>query len=183
MEKITVWITASQAGRLSLLDRKRRIEEAATIHDLVNRGMDRRTARLEVARMRPGTWPSLSVVVCAAVRRRLADPDLVGPWAPLTEEEAGRMTLAGRWPGPRSEVRLQQRNYMFPDDLASALRTASWRVSERPLRELESRGLVGASLRLSPDQVRQRDDLALQLFSPARIVREALEAYGPQAQK
>lgn len=179
-EKVTVWITAAQAGRLALLDKRRRLEEAATVRQLVGRGMDRRAARLEVARMRPENWPALGVVVGEAVRRRLAEGDLVGPWAPLTEEELEGMTLAGRWPGPSGGIRLQQRNYAFPVDLLLQLRTASWRVSEQPLRTLQERGLVGVGLQLSADQLRERDELAKRLYPLARIVREALEAYGPQ---
>jgi hypothetical protein len=179
-EKVTVWITAAQAGRLALLDKRRRLEEAATVRQLVGQGMDRRAARLEVARMRPETWPALAVVVADVVRRRLAEADLAGPWAPLTEAELDGMTLAGRWPGPSGGIRLQQRNYSLPADLVLQLRTASWRVSEQPLRMLQERGLVGAGLRLSGEELRERDELAARLYPPARIVREALEAHGPQ---
>ncbi|MFF8414924.1 hypothetical protein [Streptomyces omiyaensis] len=183
MEKVSVtaWITASQAGVLSLLDKRRRIEEKETVQQLVASGVRRDEARVQVARMRPEHWPALEVVVGEAVRRRLAEEDLAGPWAPLSPAELDRLMLSGRWPGASEGITLIQRNYRFPSDLALQLRTASWRVSERPLARLYELGLVGSGLRLTQDQKARRDDLARLLYPPARIIREALAAYGPRS--
>lgn len=183
MEKIgvTAWITASQAGALALLDKKRRLEEKETVDQLVASGVRRSDARTEVARMRPEHWPALEVVVSEAVRRRLADEDLAGPWAPLTRAELDRLALSGRWPGASGGVTLVQRNYSFPADLVLQLRTASWRVSEKPLARLYELGLVGSGLRLTEEQKSRRDELARLLYPPARIIREALAAYGPRS--
>lgn len=183
MEKIgvTAWITASQAGALALLDKRRRLEEKETVRELVASGIRPRDARVQVARMRPEHWPALEVVVGEAVRRRLADEDLVGPWAPLTQSDLDRLALSGRWPGASAGITLVQRNYAFPADLVLQLRTASWRVSEKPLARLYELGLVGSGLRLTEEQKTRRDELARLLYPPARIIREALTEYGPHS--
>ncbi|WP_086708918.1 hypothetical protein [Streptomyces antimycoticus] len=183
MEKlpVTVMIYAYQAGRLDLLKKQQRLEEAATIRELEGQGKTRREARIIVARMRPEEWPSLETVVAHAVEQRLDEPDLAGPWRPLTLLEEEELALSGRWPGPSLGVSLSQRNYKFPSDLVKRLRTAAWRVSEQPLRELRERGLVGAGLVLGESERALRDQLAEQLYPVPRIVREALARYGPAA--
>ncbi|MBU3865556.1 hypothetical protein KN815_16160, partial [Streptomyces sp. 4503] len=154
MEKlpVTVMIYAYQAGRLDLLKKRQRMEEAATIRALEREGKTRREARIIVARMRPEEWPSLETVVAQAVEQRLAEPDLAGPWRPLTEVEEEELALSGRWPGPNLGVSLSQRNYKLPSELVKRLRTTAWRVSEEPLRELRERGLVGAGLVLGESE-------------------------------
>jgi hypothetical protein len=119
-------------------------------------------------------------VVARAVERRLAEPDLAGPWRPLTTAEAEELALSGRWPGPSLGVSMVQRNYKLPAGLVTRLRTAAWRTSEEPLRALRERGLVGAAL-LSPAERELRDELAERLYPVPRIVREALARYGPGA--
>ncbi|MEU0743975.1 hypothetical protein [Streptomyces sp. NPDC006134] len=181
MEKtsITVMIYAYQAGRLDLLKKQQALEEKATIDALVNQGNTRKQARIIVARMRPTEWPSLETIVARAVEQRLDEPDLAGPWEPLTVAEAEQLALSGRWPGPSLGVSMSQRNYSLPTELVTRLRTAAWRVSEGPMRELEARGLVGAGLVLTEGQKRERDALAERLYPVPRIVREALARYGP----
>lgn len=174
---LTVWITASQAAHFTMLDRRRRLEEKATLDRLVAEGIPKMEARMTVARMRPGTWPSIQVRVAVSVRRRLAEPDLAGPWEPLTEAERERMALAGRWPGPQPGGGLAQRNYDMPSELVTALRTASFRVSAGPLDELERLGLVGSGLVLTAPERARRDELAQLIHSPGRIVRQALDRH------
>lgn len=183
MEKtsVTVMIYAYQAGRLDLLKKQQVMEEKATLAALVNQGNTRRQARIIVARMRPAEWPSLETVVARAVEQRLDEPDLAGPWRPLTADEEDELALSGRWPGPSMGISMAQRNYGLPSDLVKRLRVASWRVSETPMRELRELGLVGAGLVLSAEQKARRDELAVRLYPVPRIIREALARYGPAA--
>lgn len=141
---VTVMIYAYQAARLDLVKRQQRLEEKATVNALVNQGNTRRQARIIVARMRAEEWPPLETIVAAAVEQRLDEPDLVGPWPELTDFEQAGLALSGRWPGPSLGVSMVQRNYDFPSTLVKRLRTAAWRVSEEPLRELNERDLVGS---------------------------------------
>ncbi|MFI1869705.1 hypothetical protein [Streptomyces jumonjinensis] len=141
--------------------------------------MTKRQARIAAARMRPDRWPGLETVVALAVEHRLAEADLAGPWAELTEAEAAELALSGRWPGPSLQISLVQRNYKLPAATVTAMRTAAWRLSEEPLRELRKRGLVGAGLVLDREERRIRDELAARLYPVPRIIREALGRYGP----
>ncbi|MEV7840576.1 hypothetical protein AB0O77_25625 [Streptomyces albidoflavus] len=177
--RITVMIYAYQAGQLDLMKKQQKLEQVATVNALVSQGNTRKQARIIVARMRSTEWPGLETVVGQAVEQRLDEPDLVGPWEPLTEAEAEQLALSGRWPGPSLGVSMSQRNYSLPSGLVTRLRTAAWRVSEAPMRELEARGLVGAGLVLTEAQKEQRDELAARLYPVPRIVREALARYGP----
>lgn len=145
---------------------------------LVAEGKNRREARMEVAEMRAEHWPPTEVIVAAAVAERLAQEDLAGPWETLTAWELRRVALSGRWPGP-DVGGLVKRAYALPDELALALRTASWRVSSGPLERLYAQGLVGGG-GWSADQLRTQAELVEQLHSPGRIVRQALVRYGPQ---
>jgi hypothetical protein len=176
---ITVMIYAYQAGRLDLLKKQQTLEEMATVNALVNQGNTRKQARIIVARMRPTEWPSLETIVAQAVEQRLDEPDLAGPWEPLTVAEVEQLALSGRWPGASLGISMAQRNYSLPTTLVTRLRTAAWRLSEAPMRELEARGLVGAGLVLTEGQKRERDELAERLYPVPRIVREALARYGP----
>ncbi len=176
---MTVWITAAQASALRLLDKRRRLEEQETKAQLIRSGLTPNEARIRIINMRPETWPPLEDIVASSLRRRLGDEDLAREWDPLTPDELDRLKLSGRWPGPNTGVRLSQRNYDFPADLALQLRTTAWRMSERALAELHEQGLVGSGKRLTEEQRRLRDELALQLYPPARIVRQALTDYPP----
>jgi len=173
-------IYTQQAGQLDLLKKRQKLEEGATVDALVKKqGYARRQARIIVARMRPTEWPSLEMVVATAIERRLAEPDLAGPWRPLTQAEEEELALSGRWPGPSQGLPMSQRNYKLPSGLVTQLRRAAWRVSEAPMRELYKRGLVGAGLSLTDVQKQLRDDLAARLYPVPRVVREALARYGP----
>ncbi|MEU7230026.1 hypothetical protein [Streptomyces chrestomyceticus] len=178
---MTIWITAPQGSRLAALKKRFRLEEKLYVEELKAEGKTSREARMEAAARRPEWWPSATALVADAVRRRLAEPDLAGPWAPLVREEFAQLALAGAWPGPQFGG-LVERKYNFPSAVALALRTAAWRVSERPLAELRERGLVGTGgLGLTPADARRRRELVAQLHPPGRIVREALDRYDPVA--
>ncbi|MFC9431471.1 hypothetical protein [Streptomyces sp. NPDC056987] len=178
-EKYTVWISAQHAARLRALYKKNRRGEAAYVEELVAEGLSRTEARVAAQRARAERWPALNTVVAGALTRRLAEPDLRGPWRALSADEAARLALAGRWPGA-NERGLAQRNYELPTDLLTALRTAAWRVSEGPLAELDALGLVRNSTSLGPVERERRRILVDRVYSPPRIVREALDRYGPQ---
>jgi hypothetical protein len=178
---VTVWIYAYQAARFGALKKIQAAEERAEIGRFVALGNTTKEARILVARMRPERWPGLETLVAAAVERRLAEPDLASPWRELTEGEEEELALSGRWPGASLGVSMVQRNYKLPSSLVTQLRTAAWRKSEEPLRELRGRGLVGAGLVLSDAQKAVRDELAAQLYPVPRIVREALARYESSA--
>ncbi|MFH8350233.1 hypothetical protein [Streptomyces sp. NPDC018045] len=179
IEPMTIWVTASQGARLAAMKKRFRLEESAYIEELKGEGKTSREARAEAAAQRAEWWPSVTDLVAAAVRRRLAEPDLAGPWAPLSRAERAQLALAGAWPGPHPGG-LVERKYQFPSDLAMSLRTAAWRVSEHALAELRARGLVGTGdLGLSGAQVRTRHELIEKLHPPGRIVRQALTRHGP----
>ncbi|WP_433860359.1 hypothetical protein [Streptomyces kronopolitis] len=176
--RITVWIFATQGGRLAKLAKQQREEKKATVKALIAEGKKPRAARIVVAGM---SWPTLEETVTDAVRLRLTEPDLAGPWRPLSKAEAAELALSGRWPGASKGISLVERNYALPSDLVVSLRTASWRVSEKTLRELDRRGLVGSGVKLTEEQRQQRDELAERLHSPGRIVRQGLARFGPTA--
>lgn len=170
--QITVSITPQQAGRFNLRKKRHKIEQAEYLKELEREGIGPRAARVQLALVRPDTWPPLDAVVASAVRRRLAEPDLAGPWEPLTTEEEGEMKLSGRWPGPAPEVRLVERNYLLPSELVKELRTASWRVSAAALSQ------YGPNLGTA-----ERRRLAELIHSPGRIIRQALDRYGRPEQE
>ncbi|MFJ4342610.1 hypothetical protein [Streptomyces sp. NPDC088915] len=121
----------------------------------------------------------MTTIVANAISRRLEEEDLQGPWDPLTDEEEELMMLSGRWPG-HNVGDLRQRNYELPSSLLKQLRTASWRVSQGPLADLEEEGLTYHSMDMPPEDVERRNELIEKVYAPPRIVREALDRYGPQ---
>jgi hypothetical protein len=82
------------------------------------------------------------------------------------------MRLAGRWPGPKVGGLVTERQFGFPAEVVLKVRTASWRISEPWLAQLEEEGLVGVKLD-AQDRAR-RDELAANLVTPAQIIRDAL---------
>jgi hypothetical protein len=173
-QRITVWVTGSIKSRLEAASAKTRVEERAWIDEQVSRGMDLRKARMEALRLRPHLWPGPDALAAAAIRRRLEQEDLAGPWEPLTEDEERRLQLSGRWPGPDVGGLVVERQFGLPSALLLELRTAAWRVSEPWLQLLEDEGLVNVQLNAAERE--RRDELAAQLMPVPRIVREALAA-------
>ncbi|MER6365831.1 hypothetical protein [Kitasatospora sp. NPDC001527] len=179
--RFTVWISFSAAALLAKMSQQHRREEAEFVADLIRKGADKRAARIAGVAERAERWPSMGAVVAEAVALRLAEADLAGPWAPLTDAEAARLSLSGAWPGPQGmDGHLVQRHYLLPTPLVQCLRRASWRVSQDALAELERRKLVGRFADdLSEQQEGDRQRLGAAVYSPGRIVREGLRRYGP----
>ncbi|MFD8706850.1 hypothetical protein ACFV1W_30320 [Kitasatospora sp. NPDC059648] len=173
---LSVSITARQAAQMKLRTKRQKAEREEYQKQLLREGMSVRQMRLEIARVRGDYWPTLDALVAGCLRRRLAEDDLAGPWEPLTEEEKLGMSLSGRWPGPNLGVGLTPRSFILPSDLFEQLRTASWRVSEKPLAELGDRRLTHRG-HLSEQQRAERERLAGLVHSPSRIVRDALDRY------
>ncbi|MER5482556.1 hypothetical protein ABT024_04980 [Streptomyces sp. NPDC002812] len=137
-------------------------------------------ARLEARRLRRELWPTLDNVVERAVRARLAEVDLAGPWVPLTEEEAEVASMAGRGVGNKNYPgTLVVRAYDLPVSLIEQLRTTAVRVSEQPLEELHELGLTYNSLDYTKEEQEAREEIVARIYSAPRIVRQALERYGP----
>ncbi|WP_330335619.1 hypothetical protein OHS33_38960 (plasmid) [Streptomyces sp. NBC_00536] len=148
--------------------------------ELQDEGLSGSAARLTVRRMRSAeVWPTLNLIVQSAIECRLAEDDLAGPWAPLTQDEEELATLSGRGVGRHYPGSLVSRTYELPYELVKALKTAAVRVSEAPLAKLEEVGLTYQSLDYTAEQQEQRDELLTAVHSVARIVRQGLERYGP----
>ncbi|MEV0487268.1 hypothetical protein AB0I69_42550 [Streptomyces sp. NPDC050508] len=175
-------IDVQHASRFTAIRRKQRREMAEWAHELAynSKGkITRAEARLEARRRRPELWPTLDEYVERAVRKRLAEEDLAGPWEPLTVAETEAATLSGRGFGKHYPGHLITRAYDLPPSLVRALRTAAIRVSEEPLAELDELGLLYNSLNYTIEEQEQRTELVERVLSAPRIVRQALERYGP----
>lgn len=175
-------IDVQHASRFTAIRKKQRRAMADWASELAynSKGkITRATARLEARRRRPELWPTLDEYVERAVRQRLAEDDLAGPWEPLTPAEEEAATLSGRGIGKNYPGYLITRAYDLPPLLVRALRTAAIRVSEGPLAELEELGLLYNSLDYTMEEQEQRTELVEKVFSAPRIVRQALERYGP----
>ncbi len=173
--KLSVSISVQTAGQLGLRKKRQKLEREEFLRSLRAEGKSVREARLELARVRSDWWPTVDALVAGCLRRRLAEPDLAGPWEPLTEEEELGMTLSGRWPGPAPHTPVRC-SYLIPSSLITELRTAAWRVSSAPLAALDSQGLVYDG-HWSDSQLAERERLADLIHSPSRIVRQGLERY------
>ncbi|MFB8025965.1 MULTISPECIES: hypothetical protein [unclassified Streptomyces] len=136
-------------------------------------------ARIEARRRRAELWPTIDQYVERAVRQRLAEPDLAGPWTPLTDDEWELATLPNRGFGKNYPGILASRAFTLPIPLVRELRTAAVRVSEEPLAQMEELGLLYNSLLYDDDERERREELVKLVFSAPRIVRQALERYGP----
>ncbi|MET9528212.1 hypothetical protein [Streptomyces coeruleorubidus] len=181
-EKCSFAIDVEHAKRFTALRREQRRAMAEWVRDLVeesNGGISRDEARLEARRRRSELWPTLDQHVERAVRQRLAEEDLAGPWEPLTATEVEFATLAGRGIGKNYPGYLITRTYELPLSLIRDLRTAAIRVSEGPLKELEELGLLYNSLDYTPEEYDKREELVKRVMSAPRIVRQALERFGP----
>ncbi|MFC8538027.1 hypothetical protein ACFUJY_29505 [Streptomyces sp. NPDC057249] len=177
-------IDARHASRFTAIRKKQRREMEFWALELARKSkgkITRAQARLEARRQRPAMWPTLDEYVERAIRLRLAEDDLSGPWEPLTTAEEEEASLSGRGIGKnyKGRGRLVVRTYDLPSSLVNELRATAVRVSEAPLEELEELGLLYNSLSYSEEEREQRDALVERVFSAARIVREALERYGP----
>ncbi|MGW3491521.1 hypothetical protein [Streptomyces sp. NRRL F-5630] len=197
--RITLTLSAQQAGRLRALVRKNRKGETQFTEELVEQRAQslteavdspqweravrqlRRQARIEAAEVRPERWPALDVLMGRALEARLELPDTAGPWLPLTRTEQTRLSLSGRWPACVSgcERGTAERAFTLDADLVVRLRTAAWRISEPVLEELEEKGLTGLRSALSEEDRAERERLAAQLFPSSRIAREAVENHWP----
>ncbi|MFI9052431.1 hypothetical protein [Streptomyces sp. NPDC053427] len=175
-------IDVQHASRFTAIRKKQRREMADWASELAynSKGkITRAQARLEARRRRPELWPTLDEYVEQAMRKRLAEEDLAGPWEPLTPAEEEVATLSGRGFGKHYPGYLITRAYDLPPSLVRQLRTAAIRVSEKPLTELEELGLLYHSLHYTMEEQQQRDELVGKVISAPRIVRQALERYGP----
>ncbi|MFF0754352.1 hypothetical protein [Streptomyces sp. NPDC004267] len=181
-ERYSFAIDVEHAKRLTDLRKKQRREMADWVASLVeesNGGISRAEARLRAQELRRELWPTHDQHVEAAVRQRLAEPDLAGPWEPLTGDEEEIVSLAGRGFGKNYPGFLAKRAYSLPVSLVLELRTAAVRVSEGPLAELEALGLLYNSVTYSFEEFEKRNKLVKQVLSVPRIVRQGLERYGP----
>lgn len=175
-------IDVEHAKRFSDLRKEQRRAMAEWARERAEKSRGRITsaqARLEARRRRSELWPTLDQYVERALRKRLAEEDLLGPWEPLTPEEEEIAVLSGRGIGKNYPGYLATRAYNLPVSLLQQLRTTAIRVSEEPLKELEERGLLYATQLYSGEDYVKREELVEKVMSAPRIVRQALERYGP----
>lgn len=178
-EKLTIAIDVRHAARLTAIKKKHRRAAAEYADKLIARGVPRVEAQLRARLRRPRRWPTLDDIVARAVERRLDEEDLRGPWHPLSPEEQVLASLPGRQPGKNYPGFLKYRAYELPAELVLRLRTAAIRVSEEPLAEMEERGLTYNQLDMTLEDREKREELVERVYSVPRIVRQALERYGP----
>lgn len=138
----------------------------------------RKAAQLEAARRRAsGVWPTLDRVVVDAVRQRISQPDMAEFLDAAPDAGAG---LAGRRTGTPRRMYTESLSITLPVDLVAQLRGISAARSQPALRViavLEYQRTAGA---LSRAEYRTRvAEAATGIWTPARIVREALEALPP----
>lgn len=180
--KCSFALDVEHAERFKTLRKEQRWAMAEWVHDLVeesNGGITRDEARLAARRRRSELWPTLDQYVERAIRQRLAEADLAGPWEPLTVMEEEFATLAGRGIGKNYPGSLITRTYELPLPLLKQLRTAAIRVSEEPLKEMEELGLLYSTLDYTFEEYEKREELVKRVMSVPRIVRQALERFGP----
>ncbi|MFE1289674.1 hypothetical protein [Streptomyces sp. NPDC058751] len=177
--RYSAFIDSVHANRLKALRRKGSQAVSDKARELVGAGWSSVEARLEARRRCREQWPPLDVVVGRALEQRLSEPDLAGPWAPLTDAEEEFMSLSGRWPSKNYPGFLVKRAYDLPVDLLKRARTAAFRASEGPLAELDERGLTYNRLDLEEEERRIRDELLDKVYPVPRILRQGLARYGP----
>uniref|UniRef100_UPI003F490DF1 hypothetical protein n=1 Tax=unclassified Streptomyces TaxID=2593676 RepID=UPI003F490DF1 len=130
--------------------------------------------RLEMMALRPDNWPGESLLLESAMRRRLALPDLAGPWVPLTERELAIQRLPGRRIGTPTQKFDRKLAFDLDPHLVLQALTAAYRVSEPVVTALIRENLVGPRPRRSREALARKRALQADIYTLGRIVREAI---------
>ncbi|MER7049931.1 hypothetical protein [Streptomyces jumonjinensis] len=177
-----VWVHRSDGDALRTMAEANRHEEMAWIAEQCERAglhpsePTPELIRLEALALRPGTWPTQSNLLEAAMRVRLAAPDLVGPWVPFTHEEREAQRLPGRRYGTAKQKFTDKLALDIDPVLVDHGHLAAYRISEPIVAELIAENLVGPGASRSRAARQRREELQAQIYTLGRVVREALAA-------
>lgn len=175
-----VWLHPSQGAALRSIARANAHAEAewiASERERLGIRPDEPTpeaVRLEAFALRPGTWPTASHLVEAAMRRRLSAPDLAGPWPPFTSDERESQRLSGRRPGTPNERFTDKIAVDIAPDVIASAQLAAYRVSQPVVAQLRAENLIGPGASRSRAARARREELQSQIFTVGRIAREAI---------
>ncbi|MEU9079985.1 hypothetical protein AB0D22_35585 [Kitasatospora sp. NPDC048538] len=174
------WVHVDQAKKLRDLARRNAHLENSWL-------LDRRAAlglgeneptpehiRIEMLTLRPDNWPGESLMVTAAMRRRMAEAPLAGTWPPFTDQERAAQRLAGRRPGTPDEHFGDKFALDLPADLVSAAQLAAHRLSEPVVAKLHAENLIGSGRSRSKKSVTRRLELQGQIWTLGRVIRESI---------
>ncbi|WP_331720792.1 hypothetical protein OG762_52170 (plasmid) [Streptomyces sp. NBC_01136] len=130
--------------------------------------------RVSMLMRRPDWWPRMGQLTEAAMRARLALPDLAGPWRPFTAEEAQAQRLSGRRPGSPNERYGAKLMLDIAADVVDAARLAACRVSESAVMALQRENLIGLRPSRSKRARARKLELQGQIYTVGRIARESI---------
>ncbi|BDT39686.1 hypothetical protein [Streptomyces yaizuensis] len=175
-----VWVHRSDGDALRAMAEANRNEERAWIAEQRERAglhpsqPTPEPIRLEALALRPGTWPTQSHLLEAAMRVRLRAPELVGPWTPFTHEEQEAQRLPGRRYGTSKQKFTDKMALDIDPVLIDHAHLAAYRISEPIVAALITENLVGPGASRSRTARQRREELQAQIYTLGRIAREAL---------
>ncbi|MFD0409942.1 hypothetical protein [Kitasatospora sp. NPDC127116] len=171
------------------IDQAKKLREMARFHAGLERSwlLDRRAAlgladseptpehvRIEMLTLRPDNWPGESLMVSAAMRRRMMEKPLAGAWPPFTEQERAAQRLAGRRTGTPDEGFGDKLALDLPTELVGAAQLAAYRLSEPIVIALRDENLVGPRRSRSKESAARRLELQGQIWTLGRVIRESI---------
>lgn len=130
--------------------------------------------RALVLRLRPERWPGESHMVEAAMRVRLAAPDLAGPWSPFTPDELETQRLSGRRTGSPNEQFGDKMALDIAADVVEFAQLAAYRISQPIIEKMHTEKLIGPRPKRSREAVARKCELQAQVYTLGRIAREAI---------
>ncbi|MFF4709580.1 hypothetical protein [Streptomyces sp. NPDC001297] len=177
-----VWIHPLHAqGLISLAEENDRAEgewlaEQRRLHRLPHGEPTPEEIRITLLTLRPEVWPRMGHLTEAAMRARLAKPDLAGPWQPFSVEEAQAQRLSGRRTGSPNEYFGTKLMLDISADVVDAARLAAYRVSEPAVSSLRQENLIGPGRSRSKKARARMLELQGQIYTVGRIARESIAA-------
>lgn len=131
--------------------------------------------RVALLELRPVEWPGESHMVESAMRERLQQSPLAGPWASLTEEERSVAGLSGRKIGSAQQDFDTLLSFDLDSGLVESARLAAHRISEPVVAALIRENLVGRGASRSKDSVARKIELQAEIYTLGRIIRESID--------
>ena len=182
-QRFVVHMSRALAGLVISQANSSRSLEAANRRELLDRATnarERKNIRIDIALRRPAEWPTEDHLMGAALRARLAAPDLSREWEPLTDKERVALSLPGMWPGSErpGEDLSSPCAFTVDYDLLWQARLAAWRISEPWINRILAEGL-GYLPWLTEAQRARRAELGTNVLTSGAIARQALQHYLP----
>ncbi|WP_031078066.1 hypothetical protein [Streptomyces sp. NRRL WC-3742] len=175
-----VWVHRDQAAKLREMARLHADLEYSWLLDqraTLGLGDDEPTPehiRIEMMALRPDNWPGESLMVAAAMRRRMAAEPLAGYWEPFTPQERAAQRLPGRRTGTPDERFGDKLALDLPVDLVDSAQLAAYRLSEPIVAALRAEHLVGPDRSRSKKATARRLELQAQIWTLGRVIRESI---------